>query len=67
MSTVNVMLSGSIFSLQAPLKPVFFIPKSGYYSTVYSESNPTASQSTANVTSGAISPNEVSITELEPR
>jgi len=67
MSTVNVMLSGSIFSLQAPLKPVFFIPKSGYYSTLYSESNPTASQSTANVTSGAISPNEVSITELEPR
>jgi hypothetical protein len=66
MSTVNVMLSGSIFSLQAPLKPVFFIPKSGY-STVYSESNPTASQSTANVTSRAISPNEVSITELEPR
>ncbi|KAG0545240.1 hypothetical protein BDA96_02G344500 [Sorghum bicolor] len=67
MSTVNVMLSGSTFSLQAPLKPVFFIPKSGYYSTVYSESYPTASQSTANVMSGALSPNEVSITELEPR
>ncbi|CAD6217793.1 unnamed protein product [Miscanthus lutarioriparius] len=67
MSTVNVMLSGSTFSLQAPLKPVFFIPKSGYYSTVYSESYPTTSQSTANVTSGVISPNEVSITELEPR
>ncbi|CAD6340858.1 unnamed protein product [Miscanthus lutarioriparius] len=63
MSTVNVMLSGNTFSLQAPLKPVFFIPNS----TVYSESYPTASQSTANVTSGAISPNEVSITELEPR
>ncbi|XP_066400145.1 cysteine-rich receptor-like protein kinase 6 isoform X2 [Miscanthus floridulus] len=63
MSTVNVMLSGNTFSLQAPLKPVFFIPNSA----VYSESYPTASQSTANVTSGAISPNEVSVTELEPR
>ncbi|NP_001145947.1 Cysteine-rich receptor-like protein kinase 6 precursor [Zea mays] len=62
MSTVNVMLSSSTSSLQAPLKPVFFIPKSGYYSTVYSESYPTASQTT-----GAVSPNEVSITELEPR
>ncbi|PAN14287.1 hypothetical protein PAHAL_2G397500 [Panicum hallii] len=67
MSTVNVMLSSGTVSLQAPLKPVFFIPKSGYYSTVYSESYPTASQSTGNGKSGAMSPNEVSITELEPR
>jgi len=67
MSTVNVMLSSGTVSLQAPLKPVFFIPKSGYYSTVYSESYPTASQSTGNIKSGAMSPNEVSITELEPR
>ncbi|RLM84942.1 putative receptor-like protein kinase [Panicum miliaceum] len=67
MSTVNVMLSSGTVSLQAPLKPVFFIPKSGYYSTVYSESYPTGSQSTGNVVSGAMSPNEVSITELEPR
>ncbi|CAO1941746.1 unnamed protein product [Urochloa humidicola] len=67
MSTVNIMLSSGTVSLQAPLKPVFFIPKSGYYSTVYSESYPTASQSTGNGKSGAMSPNEVSITELEPR
>ncbi|CAM0144794.1 unnamed protein product [Urochloa decumbens] len=66
MSTVNVMLSSGTVSLQAPLKPVFFIPKSGYYSTI-SESYPTASQSTGNGKSGAMSPNEVSITELEPR
>ncbi|CAN6205624.1 unnamed protein product [Urochloa humidicola] len=66
MSTVNVMLSSGTVSLQAPLKPVFFIPKSGYYSTV-SESYPTASQSTDNGKPGAMSPNEVSITELEPR
>ena len=67
MSKVNVMLSSSTVSLQAPLKPVFFIPKSGYYSTVHSGSYPTASQSTGNGKSGAMSPNEVSITELEPR
>ncbi|CAN6211866.1 unnamed protein product [Urochloa humidicola] len=67
MSTINIMLSSATVSLQAPLKPVFFIPKSGYHSTVYSESYPTASQSTGNVKSGAMSPNEVSITELEPR
>ncbi|RCV13381.1 hypothetical protein SETIT_2G341500v2 [Setaria italica] len=66
MSTVNVMLSSGTVSLQAPLKPVFFIPKSGY-STVYSESYPTASQSTGNGKTGVMSPNEVSITELEPR
>jgi len=67
MSTVNVMLSSGSVCLQAPLKPVFFIPKSGYYSTIHSESYPTASQTTGNGKSGAMSPNEVSITELEPR
>ncbi|TVU38673.1 hypothetical protein EJB05_12057, partial [Eragrostis curvula] len=65
MSTVNVMLSSNSVSLAAPLKPVFFIPKSGTYSTVYSESYPTATQSTDK--SGGMSPNEVSITELDPR
>ncbi|GJN32577.1 hypothetical protein PR202_gb21091 [Eleusine coracana subsp. coracana] len=38
MSTVNVMLSSNTVSLQAPLKPVFFIPSSSTYSNVYSES-----------------------------
>ncbi|RLN33984.1 putative receptor-like protein kinase [Panicum miliaceum] len=42
MSKVNVMLSSSTVSLQAPLKPEFFIPKSGTYSTLYSESYPRA-------------------------
>lgn len=46
MSTVNVMLSSNTVSLQAPLKPVFFIPNSGTYSNVYSESYPAATQST---------------------
>ncbi|XP_048556260.1 cysteine-rich receptor-like protein kinase 6 [Triticum urartu] len=66
MSTVNVMLSSNTVSLQSPSKPSFFIAKSGTYSTPYSGSSyPTASQSTAK--SAMASPNEVSITELEPR
>ncbi|CAL4932696.1 unnamed protein product [Urochloa decumbens] len=67
MSTVNVMLSSSIVSLRAPLKPVLFIQQSGDYSTMESESHRTASQSTGNNKSGAMSLNEVTITELEPR
>ncbi|GJN32585.1 hypothetical protein PR202_gb21099 [Eleusine coracana subsp. coracana] len=53
MSTVNVMLSSSTVSLPAPLKPIC------------SESHPRATQSSG--LPGALSPNEVSITELEPR
>jgi hypothetical protein len=48
MSKVNVMLSSSTVSLQAPLKPEFFIPKSSTYSTLFSESYPGASKSTSN-------------------
>ncbi|KAM3365594.1 hypothetical protein ACQJBY_015355 [Aegilops geniculata] len=66
MSTVDVMLSSNTVSLQSPSKPSFFITKSGTYSAPYSESSyPTASQSTAK--SAMASPNEVSISELEPR
>ncbi|CAD6212328.1 unnamed protein product [Miscanthus lutarioriparius] len=57
MSTVNVMLSSSNVSLSAPLKPVFFIPQSGVYSAIDSETHPTASQSIGR--SGALSGNEV--------
>ncbi|GJN11520.1 hypothetical protein PR202_ga29719 [Eleusine coracana subsp. coracana] len=64
MSTVNVMLSTSTVSLSAPSKPVFFIPESRTYASVYSE-YPTGTQSTGK--SEAMSPNEVSITELQPR
>uniref|UniRef100_A0ACD5U733 Uncharacterized protein n=1 Tax=Avena sativa TaxID=4498 RepID=A0ACD5U733_AVESA len=66
MSTVNIMLSSNTVSLPSPSKPSFFITKSGTYSNPYSESSyPTASQSTGKP--GMASPNEVSITELEPR
>lgn len=53
MSTVNIMLSSNTFSLPAPLKPLLL------------ESHPTGTQSTESPR--ASSPNEVSITELEPR
>jgi hypothetical protein len=62
MSTVNVMLSSSNRSLiHAPLKPAFFDPRSGAYSSTIGA----ASQSIGR--SGAMSRNEVSITELGPR
>lgn len=54
MSTVNIMLGSNTVSLQSPSKPAFFIPKSGTYS-----------QSTGKL--AVMSPNEMSITELEPR
>ncbi|CAL5083314.1 unnamed protein product [Urochloa decumbens] len=44
MSKVNVMLSSDTVSLQAPLKPEFFIPKSGNFSTINSDSYPRVSQ-----------------------
>ncbi|PNT74976.1 hypothetical protein BRADI_1g25600v3 [Brachypodium distachyon] len=65
MSTINIMLSSNTVSLQSPSKPSFFITKSSTNSMAYSDSYPTASQSTGK--SGIVSPNEVSITELEPR
>ncbi|KAJ1296145.1 hypothetical protein BS78_01G277000 [Paspalum vaginatum] len=66
MSTVNVMLSSSSRSHHAPLKPAFFDPHSGAYSRITgSESDPAASHSIGR--SGAMSRNEVSVTELEPR
>ncbi|KAF8669158.1 hypothetical protein HU200_051485 [Digitaria exilis] len=46
MSKVIVMLSSGTVSLQAPLKPEFFIPKSGPYSSTFPGSYPRASQST---------------------
>ncbi|CAM0906161.1 unnamed protein product [Alopecurus aequalis] len=66
MSTVNIMLSSNTVSLQSPSKPSFFMTKSVTYSDPYSESSYLmASQSTGKP--GMSSPNEVSITEPEPR
>ncbi|KAJ1291229.1 hypothetical protein BS78_02G301400 [Paspalum vaginatum] len=64
MSTVNVMLSSSTVTLQAPSKPVFCIQKSGFSSEMDSDVYPGASHSASR---SPMSMNDVSITELEPR
>ncbi|XP_024313518.1 cysteine-rich receptor-like protein kinase 10 isoform X1 [Brachypodium distachyon] len=65
MSAVNVMLSSSTVSLQAPSRPTFCIEEMEGYSDMYSATYPRGSRPTKVQT--AMSPNEVSITELEPR
>ncbi|XP_037476880.1 cysteine-rich receptor-like protein kinase 6 isoform X1 [Triticum dicoccoides] len=65
MSVVTVMLSSSTVSLQAPSRPAFCIQKSGMnYSGMHTDPYPGVSHSTSR---SPMSPNEVSITELEPR
>ncbi|KAM0878733.1 hypothetical protein ACQ4PT_034678 [Festuca glaucescens] len=65
MSVVTVMLSSSTVSLQAPSRPAFCIEKSGANdSDIHTEPYRGNSQSTGR---SPMSPNEVSITELEPR
>ncbi|VAH29321.1 unnamed protein product [Triticum turgidum subsp. durum] len=53
MSAVNVMLSSSTVSLQAPSRPTFCVDDMEGFSGMYSAMSP--------------SPNEVSLTEIEPR
>ncbi|WVZ66165.1 hypothetical protein U9M48_015430 [Paspalum notatum var. saurae] len=64
MSTVNVMLSSSTVTLQAPSKPVFCIQKTGFNSEMDSGVYPGSSHS---ANRSPMSMNDVSITELEPR
>ncbi|KAL5197522.1 hypothetical protein ABZP36_001034 [Zizania latifolia] len=61
MSTVNIMLSSSTVSLQAPSRPAFCFQKSGADSDTYSEPYRGVHRSSP------VSPNEVSMTELDPR
>uniref|UniRef100_A0A0E0LLS4 Uncharacterized protein n=1 Tax=Oryza punctata TaxID=4537 RepID=A0A0E0LLS4_ORYPU len=69
MSAVNVMLSSETFSIQAPSRPTFCIQETDgadtdLYSGAYSRS---AFQSAGDSKTRAVaSPNEVSLTELEP-
>uniref|UniRef100_A0ACD5ULU1 Uncharacterized protein n=2 Tax=Avena sativa TaxID=4498 RepID=A0ACD5ULU1_AVESA len=73
MSAVNVMLSSSTVSLQAPSKPTFCVDDMEGFSDMYSGAYPRGSQSQSQSQSNgdskpkAVSPNEVSLTELEPR
>ncbi|XP_047057288.1 cysteine-rich receptor-like protein kinase 6 [Lolium rigidum] len=65
MSLVTVMLCSSTVSLQAPSRPAFCTVKSGANdSDTHTEQYRGNSQSTSR---SPMSPNEVSITELEPR
>ncbi|XP_006657793.1 cysteine-rich receptor-like protein kinase 6 [Oryza brachyantha] len=64
MSVVNVMLGSSTVSVQAPSRPAFCVQKSSVSSDTYSEPYRGGSQCTDRL---PMSPNEVSITELEPR
>ncbi|EHA8588330.1 Cysteine-rich receptor-like protein kinase 6 [Cocos nucifera] len=69
MSQIVVMFNSNSVSLQAPSKPAFCIGRSGMdsgaYSNEYNLSGGTHDQSSSK--SIPASPNEVSITELEPR
>ncbi|PWZ12579.1 Cysteine-rich receptor-like protein kinase 10 [Zea mays] len=65
MSTVNVMLSSSTVTLQAPSRPAFCFPKSGFNSEINSEVYPPGAYQSAS--RSPMSLNDVSITELEPR
>ncbi|VAH29318.1 unnamed protein product [Triticum turgidum subsp. durum] len=70
MSAVNVMLSSSTVSLQAPSRPTFCVDDMEGFSGMYSGAYPGGSQSTGDSKPQAAmspSPNEVSLTEIEPR
>ncbi|KAM0863716.1 hypothetical protein ACQ4PT_044366 [Festuca glaucescens] len=59
MSAVNVMLSSSTVSLQAPSRPTFCVDDMEGFPYMYSEAYPERGSQ--------MSPNQVSLTELEPR
>ncbi|XP_037484660.1 cysteine-rich receptor-like protein kinase 10 isoform X2 [Triticum dicoccoides] len=72
MSVVNVMLSSSTVSLQAPSRPTFCVDDMEGFSGMYSGAYPRGSQSQSTGDSKpqaamSPSPNEVSLTEIEPR
>ncbi|CAM0884961.1 unnamed protein product [Alopecurus aequalis] len=69
MSTVNVLLGSSTVSLQAPARPTFCVGDMEGFSDMYWEAYPsgTHSRSNRNSHTNAVSPNELSLTELEPR
>ncbi|XP_009412446.2 cysteine-rich receptor-like protein kinase 44 [Musa acuminata AAA Group] len=64
MSTVNVMLNSDSVSLPAPSRPAFCVGKSSMDPNSNKSILGTKNQTTQSVT---MSPNEVSISELEPR
>uniref|UniRef100_J3MLP5 Uncharacterized protein n=1 Tax=Oryza brachyantha TaxID=4533 RepID=J3MLP5_ORYBR len=67
MSAVNVMLSSGTVSLQAASRPAFYIRKGGDGSTGTYSGGSFVGTLPSSGRSAPMSPNEVSITELEPR
>lgn len=69
MSSVNVMLSSNRVSLQVPSRPTFCVQEMEGQSHLYSDAYHRALklQSTDKSKGTIMSPNEVSLTELEPR
>ncbi|KAG2598552.1 cysteine-rich receptor-like protein kinase 10 [Panicum virgatum] len=68
MSSVNIMLSSNTVSLQAPSKPTFCVQEMEDQSHFYSDAHPRATQFQSTSKSKAtMSPNEMTLTELEPR
>ena len=65
MSMVNIMLSSGTVSLQAPSRPAFCIQKSGTNDS-YMNTEPYLGIAES-ASRSPMSPNEVSISELEPR
>nr|CAB3463476.1 unnamed protein product [Digitaria exilis] len=67
-SSVNVMLSSDTVSLQVPSKPTFCISEMEDHSHLYSDAyNRAVKLQSTDRAKEALSTNEVSLTELEPR
>ncbi|CAL4910938.1 unnamed protein product [Urochloa decumbens] len=68
MSSVNVMLSSDTVSLQVPSKPTFCTPEMEDPSHLYSDAyNRATKLQSSDKSKAPMSPNEVTLTELEPR
>ncbi|CAN6349329.1 unnamed protein product [Urochloa humidicola] len=68
MSSVNVMLSSDTVSLQVPSKPTFCIPEMQDPSHLYLDTyNRAMKLQSTDKSKAPMSPNEVTLTELEPR
>jgi hypothetical protein len=69
MSSVSVMLSSNTVSLQVPSRPTFCVQELEGDSHLYTDAYKRALklQSTDKTKATIMSPNEVSLTELEPR
>lgn len=67
-STINIMLDSSTIPSQPPSRPAFYAEMSGNFgSGLYSQSCTRVGVNEPTTNSMVMSPNELSITDLEPR